>query len=238
MNINSFCAIRSEALPRLKPVTHTARREHILDAAEVCFARTGFHRTTIQDICREASVSLGAVYVYFVSKEDLIEGITERDRAKLASKLAEVGQASDLMMALAGLGEHYMVDEPRHKQQLAVEIGCQSMRSEPVGEMFRSCDAFALKQFETLFSRAHAVGKIAPTLDHKMLAQIIAVLGDGLFWRRAVHPGFDTKAMVPVMTALIASLLNPAQVNPEKSQQSYGQTTTTGLTTASPGVDA
>lgn len=196
-------------MPKLKPGTQHARREHILDAAERCFARAGFHRTTIQDICRDAGVSLGALYVYFPSKEDLIAGITERDRSKLAAQLALVAQAPDLMAALSHLGEHYTVEEPRHKQQLVIEIGCQSMREGPVGEIFRSCDTFVLEQFEALFARAQAEGKIAPLLDHKTLASAVAVIGDGLFWRRAVDPHFDARKMVPVVTALIAGLLNP-----------------------------
>ncbi|MEQ1613599.1 MAG: helix-turn-helix domain-containing protein, partial [Hyphomicrobiaceae bacterium] len=57
-------------MPKLKPATHNARRANILDAAEQCFARQGFHRTTMQDICKAAEVSSGAVYVYFKSKED------------------------------------------------------------------------------------------------------------------------------------------------------------------------
>ncbi|MEQ1694313.1 MAG: TetR/AcrR family transcriptional regulator [Hyphomicrobiaceae bacterium] len=196
-------------MPKLKPDTQLARREHILDAAERCFALSGFHRTTMSDICRDAHVSPGALYVYFASKEDLIAGITERDRSKLAAQLGDVAKSPDLMAALAALGEHYTVDEPRHKQQLVIEIGCQSMREGQVGEIFRSCDRFVQDQFEALFARAQADGKIAPSLDSKTLAQAVAVIGDGLFWRRAVDPTFDAKAIVPVVTAMIASLLNP-----------------------------
>ena len=196
-------------MPKLKPDTQKLRREHILDAAELCFARTGFHRATIQDICREATVSLGAVYVYFKSKEDLIAGITERDRAKLAEQLSAVAAAPDLLAAFASLGQHYMVEEPRHKQQLVIDIGCESMRGGPVGEIFRTCDRLVLEQFEALFKRAIAEGKIAPSLDARTLATVVALIGDGLFWRRGVDPDFDAKTMVPVMTALIGTLLNP-----------------------------
>ena len=199
-------------MPKLKPDTQKLRREHILDAAELCFARTGFHRATIQDICREASVSLGAVYVYFASKEDLIAGITERDRAKLADQLASVAASPDLLAAFEELGRHYMVEEPRHKQQLVIEIGCESMRDGPVGEIFRSCDRFVLDQFEALFRRAITEARIAPSLDARTLATVVAIIGDGLFWRRGVDPNFDAKTMVPVMTALIGTLLNPVAV--------------------------
>lgn len=201
-------------MPKLKPDTQQARRENILDAAERCFARTGFHRTTMQDICREAAVSPGALYVYFASKEELIAGITERDRSKLAAGLAQVAQAPDLIRALARLAEHYAIEEPRHKQQLVVEIGCHSMHDGPVGEIFRSCDTFVLAQFEALFERAHADGKIAPGVDCRTLAYAVAVIGDGLFWRRAVDPHFDGAKIIPVMTALLAALINPVTSTP------------------------
>lgn len=45
------------------------RRRHILRTAEACFARDGFDRATIADVCREAGVSTRAVYVYFPNKE-------------------------------------------------------------------------------------------------------------------------------------------------------------------------
>jgi AcrR family transcriptional regulator len=93
-------------MPRLKPSTQAARREHILDAAERCIARAGFHRATMQDIGREAGVSLGALYVYFKSKESLIAGIAERDRAKLQGEFAGLAQADDLVAAIGKLGEH------------------------------------------------------------------------------------------------------------------------------------
>ena len=196
-------------MPKLKPDTQKARREHILDAAERCFARLGFHRATMQDLCREAGVSLGALYVYFASKEDLIAGITERDRTKLATELAAVAQAPDLLSALEKLGQHYMLDEPRHKQQLSIEIGCQSMRDGKVGEIFRACDTAVLALFESLFERARAEGKIAPDLDSGTLAQVFAVMGDGLFWRRGIDSKFDAKLVVPVIKGLIGTLLKP-----------------------------
>ena len=197
-------------MPKLTPATQAARREHILDAAEHCFARAGFHRTTMQDICREADVSAGALYVYFASKEALIAGIAERDRNKLAGQLAELAKAPDLTTALGRLGEHYIVDEPRHKRLMCVEIGVESTRNEAVGQIYRSVDQFVLDSFEQLFARARAEGRINPDLDAATLARVLVILGDGLFWRRAIDPGFDAASMVPIITAILGSLLNPA----------------------------
>lgn len=196
-------------MPKLKPETQHVRRERILDAAERCFARAGFHRCTMQEICKEAGISPGALYVYFASKEDLIAGIVERDRAKLAEKLSELSDAPDLLSALAKLGEHYTVDEPLYKRVLCIEIGCEATRNPVVGETFRSVDAFCRQNFEQVFERARADEKIAPAHDAATLALVVSVLGDGLFWRRAVDPDFDARTVIPVLVNLVSTLLNP-----------------------------
>ena len=95
-------------MPKLKPDTQRARREHILDAALTCFARGGFHATTMQAICREAGVSPGALYVYFDSKEALIAGLCERDRAEFAEPHGQVAVA-----ALPGSPSGSLIS-PRH----------------------------------------------------------------------------------------------------------------------------
>jgi TetR/AcrR family transcriptional repressor of uid operon len=196
-------------MPKLNPATQAARRSHILDAAEVCFARSGFHRTSMQDICKEAEVSAGAVYVYFKSKEELIAGIAERDRNKLAGEFAALAQEPDLTAALARLGAHYAVEEPQHKRRMCVELGLEAGRNEAVGRIYHSVDRFVMDSFEQLFSRAVAEGRIKPDLDPRMLARIVAILGDGMFWRRATDPEFDIKSVIPVITAIVAGLLNP-----------------------------
>ena len=83
-------------MPKLKPDTQRARREHILDAAEHCFARAGFHRTTMQDICKEAGVSPGALYVYFDSKEALIAGICRARPRRVRRALRRAGGGARL----------------------------------------------------------------------------------------------------------------------------------------------
>ncbi|WNI26072.1 TetR/AcrR family transcriptional regulator [Streptomyces sp. ITFR-16] len=52
-----------------------ARRRQILDGAARCFARDGFHGTSMQDVLKEVGLSAGAVYRYFTGKEDLIAAI-------------------------------------------------------------------------------------------------------------------------------------------------------------------
>jgi AcrR family transcriptional regulator len=62
-------------MPKVTEEHVEARRRQILSAALRSFAREGFHRTTMQDIFREAELSPGAVYSYFKGKDELVLGI-------------------------------------------------------------------------------------------------------------------------------------------------------------------
>jgi TetR/AcrR family transcriptional regulator, repressor for uid operon len=194
-------------MPKLKPETQAARREHILDAAQQCFVRSGFHRTTIQDICKEAAVSLGALYVYFDSKEALIQGICERERAEFSEDFSALSVAPDFFKALTAMGEKILIEEPRAKQRMCVEIGIEASRNPRVAEVFGRVDAFILSSFANLFSRMQADGRIAPGVNTSALAEAFIVIGDGLFWRRALHQTFDVRAVMPVLTQMLAAAM-------------------------------
>lgn len=56
-----------------RPAGRQNKRELILDAAIEIFARKGSHQATIADVAKKARVALGTVYVYFTSKDDLLQ---------------------------------------------------------------------------------------------------------------------------------------------------------------------
>jgi AcrR family transcriptional regulator len=55
-----------------------ARPDEILDAALALFTERGFAATKVDDIAAAAGLSKGAVYLYFPSKEALLEGLVHR----------------------------------------------------------------------------------------------------------------------------------------------------------------
>lgn len=48
------------------------KKVQLIEAALKCFAKKGFHATSIQDIIEEAGSAKGSLYAYFESKEDLL----------------------------------------------------------------------------------------------------------------------------------------------------------------------
>jgi len=57
--------------------TKRANRQAILDAARVVFGEMGFEGATVRDIIRRTSLSVGAFYNYYRSKEEVYEALAE-----------------------------------------------------------------------------------------------------------------------------------------------------------------
>ena len=61
------------------------RRAQILDAAQTCLARSGYHLTTMDDVVRESGLSKGSLYWHFDSKEDF-DAAMRSDENRAAGK--------------------------------------------------------------------------------------------------------------------------------------------------------
>jgi AcrR family transcriptional regulator len=67
-------ATRADAIPtQVKdPNLVERRRRQIADAAARLFVEKGFHKTTTRQIARAAEISIGSLYEYFTTKEDIL----------------------------------------------------------------------------------------------------------------------------------------------------------------------
>ena len=63
-----------------------ARPDEVLDAALDLFIEQGFAATRVEDIARRAGLSKGAVYLYFPSKEAILEGLVRRAIVPIAAQ--------------------------------------------------------------------------------------------------------------------------------------------------------
>lgn len=74
--------------------TSHERRQAVLDAAIEQFAGHGYAATNINDIAREAGISIGAMYSYFSSKKTLFLTVIEYAYGVMEESLQEVHRAS------------------------------------------------------------------------------------------------------------------------------------------------
>jgi AcrR family transcriptional regulator len=204
-------------MPKLAPEAQRARRENILDAAERCFMAKGFHTATMSDICREAGVSPGALYIYFTSKEALIAGLCQREKDRVTKDLGQLTDASDFLAALRSLAEHYCCQEPREKLRLHLEIAAEAGRNGAIAATVRSTNRDIRGSLAELLAREKAKGRIDPRFPIDVIVRAMSALGDGLFFHRALETDFDPQPILPAMMAMIEALLAPSPEGPAKS---------------------
>jgi len=63
-----------------------ARPDEVLDAALDLFMEKGFAATRVEDVAQRAGISKGTIYLYFPSKEALMEGLIHRALSPIALK--------------------------------------------------------------------------------------------------------------------------------------------------------
>jgi TetR/AcrR family transcriptional regulator, repressor for uid operon len=183
------------------------RRTQILDAAEACFVRDGFHRTTMQDIASEAQMSPGNLYRYFASKDAVMEGLADRDRAEVAADFSKLEDVDDFMTAFRTLGAKYFAEEPRERAILCLQIWAEATRSETFNRITQGFQEEIVTRMSRVFALAQKRGVLRSKADPHALAVLVSTISDGLFVRRAVVEGFDAEKEIPYVLCLIGAML-------------------------------
>ena len=80
----------------------TDTRERIEKAAIRLFVEKGVAETSVRDIARAVDVSEGALYRHFVSKEDLVWDVFERNYVAFAGRLDALAAGRDQRARKAG----------------------------------------------------------------------------------------------------------------------------------------
>ena len=183
------------------------RRDEILAAAQRCFVRNGFHQTSMQEICAEAAMSPGNLYRYFPSKESLIAGIAERDRAEVAQEFASVDLSHGLFAVLEGMARHHFTQRSDEQVKLCTEIMAEARRHPEIARISSSFDADVKRWLVDLFKAGAKRGDIPGDIDFEGVAAMLIIMADGVWWRRALDPHFNPETTLALFMDVVRFLL-------------------------------
>src|SRR6201982_2660662 len=133
MNVHSSFCLMSQPLI---DASNADRRSQILEAALVCFAKRGFHQTSMHDISAEAGISVGLIYRYFENKEAVISAMADRHKGQIQEILERARQASTLRESLETLfTAHCGEAEPQVTAAFVVDLSAEANRNSRVAEL-------------------------------------------------------------------------------------------------------
>jgi AcrR family transcriptional regulator len=197
-------------MPRVTDAYRESKRRQILDASIECFAREGFHRTSMAQIIAEAGVSAGTIYLYFDSKEQIVEAIAE-ERHALESVLAATALANpDTRQALHDLADGYLnwLSDPieQKRRRVTVQVWAEALRSDRVASIVR--DGVAQRQQIADFIRERQQqGHLVAGLDPDAVSRVMLSLVLGFVLQQAWDAAIDVDGYRSVLNEIIDRLL-------------------------------
>ena len=199
-----------DGMPRVTEEHRTARREQILDAAVTTFAVQGFQATGMAEIIAASGLSAGAVYRYFVSKDELIEAIVDRVLGQAAGRFQQlldeghaphpaeaVAAAVDLVTTVAQRG-------PVDMTRVAVQAWAEALRTPGVAAVVDRAYRTIRGYFAEVARRAQATGQLPPDADPEHVAAGMLSLVLGFLLQRLLLGDVPAAAYAEGVRALLA----------------------------------
>jgi TetR/AcrR family transcriptional regulator, repressor for uid operon len=204
-------------MPKISEEKRQARRLQILDAATRCFARQGFHRTSMADIVRELKSSPGAVYCYFRGKNDIVAAIAEQRHKRESALLAELLAPGDISEGLRHLARAFfeMLDDPkeRERRKVTIQIWAESLRDKHIRKIVER----GIRQRDMLTTSlrgAQRAGQLPENLDTDALSRVLLALLQGFILQQAWEPELDTEGYLETATHLMNSVFTMPKTKP------------------------
>ena len=165
----------------------TDRREQIMQAAIVCFAKRGFHQASMHDISAEAGISVGLIYRYFANKEAVIAAMADRHKKEIQEVLERARQAPTLLESLEILfTAHCCDEEPRLLSAFVVDLYVEASRNPGMADLVRDVLQTAMDGVTDLIARSPE--KTAHDLSPNELSELIFAVARGMLMRDVLQP--------------------------------------------------
>jgi TetR/AcrR family transcriptional repressor of uid operon len=184
-------------MPKIAEEARAARRDQIIAAAAECFARSGYHATTMADIAEAAGVSKGTPYLYFPSKEALFIALYEEWNCGLAARIdAAVGDLPEpvppspraVLAAVASAIAAHVLHNPQTCRVL-MEATTLAAYEPAIAAKVQASNAGSRDQLTGLFHAGIAAGEWAPGTDPALHARLFMAGLYGLMAQWHLAPG-------------------------------------------------
>lgn len=200
--------------PKLKPETLEERKAQILEAALTCFARKGYHHTTMDDIVQEAGLSKGGVYWHFGSKKELFlslfESLVGESEVMMLASLVTQKSAREKLYDMLEMYVYFATaDEFRKIMPLLIDVWAQNWQDPDVNEVAVALYNRYRTPLVQLIKEGIANGEFKP-VNASALASMLFAMYDGLMVQAMIDETMVDWAAVheTVMDTLVAGLLS------------------------------
>lgn len=199
-------------MPKVSEEHVQARKKQILTAAALRFSRKGFHRTTMQDICEEASLSPGAIYRYFSGKGKIITAMAEEKMLRNLTAIKSVKESmnGDMGKTFEDLAEAFfggLEKDSKDSLRLDVELWAEALRDPRVLKFVRNSVDTQVGSLAEMIKSAQEREMFSKDVDALAMAQALASLFRGMILLKSMDESVNVGEYVKTALAMVHSLV-------------------------------
>jgi AcrR family transcriptional regulator len=183
-----------------------------------CFARQGYRATSMDDVVRESGLSVGAIYSYFPSKEELFLAIcdarSEHTLAYLNDVFRRPGHMADKYAEAVDYFFRVLSDELLPLARVNIEFFSEAVNSDRIKQrQEQRCGT--IRQFLLwLLTEAQNRGELRADVDVRASAELMMALNEGIVLLSVA--GLREVPLDQLKSAYL-SLLNAGLAHPEQT---------------------
>ncbi len=210
-------------MPRVKSERKAARRAQIIAAARTCFARTGFDKTTLQDVFAQAGLSAGCIYNYFNSKDQLMLAVAqerhEDELRMIGGGLETKDPINDLRQLAKKFTDEYLTPQSADKRRIALQTWAEALVNPSILTSVQEGLEQPRAHLAQLIRRAQAAKRITSKLDADAIALTLIAMLHGSMLQKLWRPDTASGAEFAVLEHFLQAL-ESKRVEPRRSASS------------------
>lgn len=201
-------------MPRVTEEYRATRRSQILAAACRCFARDGFHATSIADIISESGLSAGAVYLYFNSKQELVEAVVEMTLSTADELFAElltddaVPTPDETVAFMVDAVMERAVDHPElgvDMSRVALHAWAEALRDPEIAERIEHTLSSLRRHYGEVARRWQVAGLIGSDIDPEHVGAALLGLVHAFALQRLLIPSTEPAQYLSGVRGMLAA---------------------------------
>jgi len=152
----------------------------------------------MEDIIRESNLSAGAIYLYFQSKDQIIEMLADERHEREKHLIAESFAGAEWDKSLSGLFTAFRdaLVEPGQKKErrLGIHLWAEALCNPKVLRLIRRGINQPLELISTEIAKAQSEGRLRKNIDPDAAARLLIALFHGFILQQAWDDRADVRA--------------------------------------------